>query len=165
MTSAPLPTESDPPQARVWLRDEDPREGAELVFDFRFDEDLNEAVKRLPRRWFDWRRKQWRVPAEARIAKLVTELLGRFPNLEAAPEVLAWLEESDRWRAAVTVVAHEGKGAFLMRTLAGDPPTALEGALPAGEAKLLMPFDTPAARAAAASRGRPPRRPRAHVRA
>ena len=74
MTSAPLPTEPDPPQARVWLRDEDPREGAELVFDFRFDEDLNEAVKRLPRRWFDWRRKQWRVPAEARIAKLVTDL-------------------------------------------------------------------------------------------
>jgi hypothetical protein len=146
LTSAPLPTESEPPPARVWLRDEDPREGAELVFDFRFDEDLNEAVKRLPRRWFDWRRKQWRVPAEARVAKLVAELLGRFPNLEAAPEVLAWLEESDRWRAAVTVVAHEGNGAFLMRTLAGDLPSALEGALPAGEAKLLMPFGTPAAR-------------------
>ena len=146
MTSAPLPTESEPQQARVWLRDEDPREGAELVFDFRFDEDLNEAVKQLPKRWFDWRRKQWRVPAEARVAKLVAELLGRFPDLEAAPEVLAWLEESDRWRAAVTVVAHEGEGAFLMRTLAGDPPAALDGALPAGQAKLLMPFGTPAAR-------------------
>ena len=36
--------------------------------------------------------------------------------------MLAWLNESDRWRAAVTVVAHEGAGAFLMRTLAGDPP-------------------------------------------
>ena len=146
MTSEPLPTDLERPQSRVWLRDEDPREGAELVFDFPFDEDLNEAVKRLPRRWFDWRRKHWRVPADARIGKLVAELLGRFPQLEATPEVLTWLSESDRWRAAVTVVAHEGAGAFLMRTLAGDPPGELDGALPAGEAKLLLPFDTPGAR-------------------
>jgi SWI/SNF-related matrix-associated actin-dependent regulator of chromatin subfamily A-like protein 1 len=147
LTSEPLPTDSAPQQGRVWLRDEDPREGPELVFDFPFDEDLNEAVKRLPRRWFDWRRKHWRVPADARIGKLVTELLGTFPNLEAAPEVLAWLRESDRWRAAVTVVAHDGAGAFLLRTLAGDPPAELDGALPAGEAKLLAPFGTPAGRA------------------
>ena len=133
MTSEPLPIESEVPHGRVWLRDEDPREGAELVFYFPFDEELNEAVKRLPKRWFDWRRKHWRVPADARIGKLVTELLGRFPHLEAAPEVLKWLNESDRWRAAVTVIAHEGAGAFLMRSLAGDPPDALEGALPAGE--------------------------------
>jgi SWI/SNF-related matrix-associated actin-dependent regulator 1 of chromatin subfamily A len=146
LTSEPLPTDTERPQGRVWLRDEDPREGAELVFDFPFDEDLNEAVKRLPKRWFDWRRKHWRVPADARIGKLVAELLGRFPELEATPDVLSWLTESDRWRAAVTVVAHEGAGAFLMRTLAGDPPSELEGALPAGDAKLLLPFDTPGAR-------------------
>jgi SWI/SNF-related matrix-associated actin-dependent regulator 1 of chromatin subfamily A len=146
LTSEPLPTEAEASQGRVWLRDEDPREGAELVFDFPFDEDLNEAVKRLPRRWFDWRRKHWRVPADARIGKLVADLLGRFPNLEPSPEVLTWLNESDRWRAAVTVVAHEGAGAFLMRTVAGDPPAALEGALPAGDGKLLLPFDSPGGR-------------------
>jgi SWI/SNF-related matrix-associated actin-dependent regulator 1 of chromatin subfamily A len=133
-------------QARVWLRDEDPREGRELVFDFPFDEDLNDAVKRLPKRWFDWRRKHWRVPADPRVGKLIGDLLARFPDLAATPEVLAWLDESERWRAAVTVVAHEGAGAFLMRTLAGDPPPALDGATPAGEAKLLLPFDAPAAR-------------------
>ena len=133
-------------QARVWLRDEDPREGRELVFDFPFDEELNEAVKRLPKRWFDWRRKHWRVPADPRLGKHIGELLARFPDLAATPEVLAWLDESERWRAAVTVVAREGAGAFLMRTLAGDPPPALDGAIPAGEAKLLVPFDSPAAR-------------------
>lgn len=133
-------------QARVWLRDEDPREGRELVFDFPFDEELNEAVKRLPKRWFDWRRKHWRVPADPRLSKVVGELLATFPDVEATPEVIAWLDESERWRAAVTVVAHEGAGAFLMRTLAGDTPDALDGALPAGEAKLLIPFDLPAAR-------------------
>ena len=133
-------------QARVWLRDEDPREGRELVFDFPFDEDLNEAVKRLPKRWFDWRRKHWRVPADPRVGKLVAGLLARFPEIDATPEVVAWLDESERWRAAVTVVAHEGAGAFLMRTLAGEPPPELAGATPAGEAKLLLPFDSPAAR-------------------
>ncbi len=79
-------------QARVWLRDEDPREGRELVFDFPFDEDLNEAVKRLPKRWFDWRRKHWRVPADPRVGKLVAGLLARFPDIEATPEVVAWLD-------------------------------------------------------------------------
>ncbi len=146
MTSESLPTSPEPQTARVWLRDEDPREGRELVFDFPFDEDLNEAVKRLPKRWFDWRRKHWRVPADPRIGKLVGELLGRFTYLEAAPEVVAWLNESERWRAAVTVVAHEGAGAFLMRTLAGDPPDELDGALSAGEHKLLLPFGTRGAR-------------------
>ena len=123
MTSEPLTNESESPEGRVWLRDEDPREGRELVFDFPFDEEFNEAVKRLPRR----------VPADPRIGKLVGELLGRFPHLHAAPEVIAWLDEADRWRAAVTVVPHEGAGAFLMRTLAGDPPASLDGAIPAGE--------------------------------
>jgi SWI/SNF-related matrix-associated actin-dependent regulator of chromatin subfamily A-like protein 1 len=135
---------TDSQQARVWLRDDDPREGRELVFDFPFDEDLNEAVKRLPKRWFDWRRKHWRMPADPRLGKVVGDLLARFPQLEAAPEVLAWLDESERWRAAVTVVAHEGAGAFLLRTLAGEVPPELQGALPAGEAKLLVPFDSPA---------------------
>jgi superfamily II DNA or RNA helicase len=146
LTSEPLTTESDTPRGRVWLRDEDPRETRELVFDFAFDEDLNEAVKLLPKRWFDWRRKHWRVPADPRVGKLVGDLLGRFPHLDPSPEVLRWLDEADRWRAAVTVVPHEGAGAFLMRTLAGDPPAALDGSIPAGEGKLLLPFGTPGAR-------------------
>jgi hypothetical protein len=41
---------------RVWLLADHPR-NPELVFDFPFNEELNEAVKRLPRCWFDWRRK------------------------------------------------------------------------------------------------------------
>jgi hypothetical protein len=145
LTSEAL-TESEGQGGRVWLRDEDPREGRELVFDFPFDEDLNEAIKRVPRRWFDWRRKHWRVPADPRIAKLVEELLLRFPQLEAAPEVQAWLEESDRWRAAATAVSYEGSGAFLLRTLAGEPPEALSDALPAGEGKLVLPFGSAGAR-------------------
>ena len=153
-------------QARVWLRDEDPREGRELVFDFPFDEELNEAVKRLPGRWFDWRRKHWRVPADPRVAKPSAELLARFPELEPTPEVLAWLSESDRWRAVVTVVAHEGAGAFLLRTLVGRPARRARRRRPRrARRKLLLPFDSPAARAAAPPRGRPAGRPGARLRA
>ena len=78
-------------------------------------------MKELPRRWFDWRRRRWRVPADVRLAKPVEALLGRFPELQADPEVLAWLDDSGRWRAVVSVVAYEGSGAFILRSLSGDP--------------------------------------------
>jgi SWI/SNF-related matrix-associated actin-dependent regulator of chromatin subfamily A-like protein 1 len=119
---------------------DNPRE-PELVFDFPFDEELNEAVKRLPRRWFDWRRKNWRVPADARAAKAVEEVLGRFPELVPAPEVLAWLTDSGRWRGLCTVVSRDGSGAFVLRTISGDPPAELERAEAVGEGRLLLPFD------------------------
>ena len=82
-------------QGRVWMLSERGRE-RELVFAFEFDEDLNEAVKELPRRWFDWRRKHWRVPADPRSAQAVQELLGRFPALQPDAEVLSWLSDSDK---------------------------------------------------------------------
>ena len=137
---------SDPTPApgRVWLLADNPRE-PELVFDFPFDEELNEAVKRLPRRWFDWRRKHWRVPADPRLGRAVEEVLGRFPELNASPEVLAWLTDSGRWRALGTVVSRDGRGAFVLRTISGDPPEALERAEAVGEGRLLLPFDLPSA--------------------
>jgi SWI/SNF-related matrix-associated actin-dependent regulator of chromatin subfamily A-like protein 1 len=131
-------------RGRVWLLDENPRD-RELVFDFPFDEELNEAVKQLPRRWFDWRRKQWRVPAEPRAAKAVEAVLAQFPQLAPAPEVLAWLSDSDRWRALVSVVAYEGAGAFLVRTISGDPPEALRDSTVVGDARVVLPLDAASA--------------------
>ena len=134
-----------PPGGRVWLLADNPRE-PELVFDFRFDEELNEAVKRLPRRWFDWRRKHWRVPADPRLAKAVEAVLGRFPELVAAPEVLAWLTDSDRWKALATVIARHGEGAFVLRTIAGEPPGELaQTAESVGEGRLVLPFEADSA--------------------
>jgi hypothetical protein len=135
--SQPAPT-----RGRVSLRAEE-RAKQELVFAFPFDEDLNEAVKELPGRWFDWRRKQWRVPAEAGSAKAVGELLERFPDLLVEPDVVAWLTDSDRWRALVSVVIHEGAGAFVVRTVSGDlPATGLEGGVATAEDRLVFPFDS-----------------------
>ena len=55
MSESPT-TESGPAAGRVWLLADNPRD-PELVFDFPFHEELNEAVRRLPGRWFNWRRK------------------------------------------------------------------------------------------------------------
>jgi hypothetical protein len=125
---------------RVWMLAENPRQ-PELVFSFPFDEELNESVKRLPRRWFDWRRRHWRVPADPRVSKAVERLLERFPELIAAPEVLAWLSDSDRFRAVVSVLIHEDAGAFVLRVLSGDPPDELEDdAIEVAQDRLVVPF-------------------------
>jgi superfamily II DNA or RNA helicase len=143
LTVDPLSHEPAPASGRVWLLEDNPRE-PELVFDFPFHEDLNEAVKELPRRWFDWRRKHWRVPAHPRAAKAVEVVLAQFPDLVPSPEVLAWLSDSDRWRAVCTVVAREGRGHFLVRTLQGELPGELapeDGrVVDAGDGRLLLPF-------------------------
>ncbi|HEX2161789.1 MAG TPA: DEAD/DEAH box helicase [Thermoleophilaceae bacterium] len=133
------------PQARVWMLAEE-RSKQELVFAFPFDEQLNEAVKQLPGRWFDWRRKHWRVPAEPGAAQPVGELLERFPELLVEPDVIAWLTDSERWRALVSVVIHSGAGAFVVRTVSGElPATGLEGGIATGEDRLVFPFDAEAA--------------------
>jgi SWI/SNF-related matrix-associated actin-dependent regulator of chromatin subfamily A-like protein 1 len=125
---------------RVYLLDDNPRE-RELVFSFPVDEEINAAVKQLPGRWFDWRRKNWRVPANPRLAKPVENVLARFPELEPSREVLDWLGESHRWRAVVTAHQDEhGRGAFLLRTLQGDPPSSVVDATSAGEGHLELPF-------------------------
>jgi SWI/SNF-related matrix-associated actin-dependent regulator of chromatin subfamily A-like protein 1 len=116
------------------------------VFEFPFDEELNEALRGLPGRWFNWRHKHWRVPADPRIARSVETVLARFPALVPAPEVLAWLGDSERWRAVATAVAHEGSGAFLLRTLSGDQPGDLHGAVAVGEDRVRLPFDARSAR-------------------
>jgi hypothetical protein len=129
----------EPPAGRVWLLDDNPRE-PEIVFEFPFHEELNEAVKAIPRRWFDWRRKHWRVPAHPRLAKPIETVLARFPELIPSPDVLAWLSDSDRWRALVSVLSYEGRGAFVMRTISGDVPDDLEGAIVVGEGRAVFAF-------------------------
>ena len=128
-----------PSGGRVWLLADNPRE-QEIVFDFPRDDELNEAVKQLPGRWFDWRRKHWRVPADPRLGKAVEGLLGRFPQLVPSPDLLAFLRDSDRWRALVSVVSYEGRGAFVIRTLHGDPPPELERGIATGEGRVVFPF-------------------------
>jgi SWI/SNF-related matrix-associated actin-dependent regulator of chromatin subfamily A-like protein 1 len=145
LASEPVQTGSTPPRGRAWLLAENPRE-PEIVFEYPFDEELNETLRRLPGRWFNWRHKHWRVPADPRLAKSIEVVLARFPELVPSPQLLAWLDDSDRWRALVTLVAHEGAGTFLLRTLSGQAPDHLHEATPAGDGRLRLAFDARSAR-------------------
>jgi len=136
----PSRSPSTPVSGRVFLLGDDSRE-REIVFSFRAAEELNAAVRELPGRWFDWRRKNWRVPAHPRLAKPVAEVLTRFPELSPSGEVLDWLDDASRWRAVVTAHQDEhGSGVFLVRTLSGDPPASLRSAAVAGEGHWELPF-------------------------
>jgi SWI/SNF-related matrix-associated actin-dependent regulator of chromatin subfamily A-like protein 1 len=135
----PASTDPAPASGQVSLLLENPRK-PEVVFAFPFHEELNDAVKELPGRWFDWRRKEWRVPAHPNASKAIQLLLERFPGLSATADVLAWLTDSDRWRALVSAGTSEGRGAFILRTLSGDPPEELAGGLDAGEGRMVFPF-------------------------
>ena len=150
--SDPRENETEPPAGRVWLLDDNPRE-PELVFEFPFHEELNEAVKQIPRRWFDWRRKHWRVPAHPRLAKQIETVFARFPELTPSADVLAWLSDSDRWRGLVSVLAYEGGGAFVMRTISGDLPDELEGGVVVGEGRAVFPFSADSARSLVEAEG------------
>jgi hypothetical protein len=143
--SEPILNEPEVQGGAVWLLADNPRD-PEIVFEFPFDEELNEAVRRLPGRWFNWRRKHWRVPADPRIAKQVAEVLEQFERLKPSAEVLDWLSDSDRWRALVFVGAHDGVGAFVLHTISGDPPEEVARTSVGGrEGRLVIPFASPAA--------------------
>ena len=149
------------PAGEVWLREPGTRD-AELVFSFPIDEQLNDAVKAMPGRWFDWHRKHWRVPADPRSAPAVTQLLARFPQLTPREDVLAWLSDSGKWRGpGVALIARDGEGWFVIRTMSGDRPEELSGARRT-EARPRPAAAHGRLRAAPARRrGHPARRPRA----
>ncbi len=140
----PSPHQAPSFAGRVWLQDDNPRK-PELIFDFPVQAELNDAVKELRGRWFDWRRKHWRVPADPRLAKQVESVLERFPELLPAPEVLAWLSDSDRWRAIASVVIDDGAGAFMLRTLSGEPPEGLDRGKPVGDDRWVFALDAASA--------------------
>ncbi len=143
LDSLAFPADQSPEQPRrgeVWLREEGTRE-AELVFSFPIDDELNDAVKQIPGRWFDWHRKHWRVPADPRNGPAVTSILARFPQLEPREDVLAWLSDSGKWRGLVSLTARDGEGFFVIRTMSGERPEELDGARRTDSGLDLLPLD------------------------
>ncbi len=143
LDSLAFPADQSPQEHRrgeVWLREEGTR-NAELVFSFPIDEELNDAVKQIPGRWFDWHRKHWRVPADPRNGPAVTAILARFPQLEPREDVLAWLSDSGKWRGLVSLTSRDRAGFFVIRTMSGDRPEELEGARRTEGGLDLLPLD------------------------
>jgi hypothetical protein len=125
------------------LRIGETRSGAPAVlFDFPFDDDLNDAVKGLPGRLFDWERRVWVVPIDQPLARQVNEILGRHRNLTVDPEIAEWLEAIDGWEGEVTVDEVGGAPYFAVSTLHGDEPEAFAAAERDDQEQALLPFSS-----------------------
>jgi hypothetical protein len=129
--------------ANVWLRAGS--RGAELVFAFPFDDELNAAIKRLPGRHFESAERAWIVPAEPTSAAAVEQLLEAHPWLMIADEVEQWLNaQVDAWSGCMTVaeLAADGAPALVVHSHANEPPPEIvERATWNGNDLLLLPCD------------------------
>ena len=129
------------------LRLGETRSGAPaIVFDFPFDDDVNDAVKRLPGRLFDWERRIWVVPMDQPVARAVSAILQKARWLTVSPDIAEWLDAVDGWEGEVTVDEVRGRPFFAIATLHGDEPDALAEVDHDDEDRALLPFSRDAAK-------------------
>src|SRR6185436_15021154 len=102
----------------------------------------------------------WWAPVEDWVAHHVADVLRRFPELVPSEDVEAWLGEVERrWLGRVSTTRYDGRGWFVLETVAGEvPQELLEGAVErpaepaqdgerAAPATLLVPLTEPNAHA------------------
>ncbi len=119
-----------------------------VVLSFPYDRALVDLVRTIPHRRFDWETREWSAPAEDWAALKVVEALERYPELSVAPDVGEWLADvGRRWIGAVTTTRYDGRGWWVLRTLAGSVPGELrDGAIERADGALLVPISQVAAR-------------------
>jgi superfamily II DNA or RNA helicase len=134
-------------RANVELRRD--REGQRIVvLAFPYERDLVELVKTIPRRRFDWDKREWWAPADDWAGIKVAEALERYPELTADGEVLDWLAGVERrWIGYVRTIRHDGRGWWVLDSRGGRLPEALRAGALEHEGKLLVPLSEEAARA------------------
>jgi SWI/SNF-related matrix-associated actin-dependent regulator 1 of chromatin subfamily A len=118
-----------------------------VILSFPYDRGLVDLVRTIPHRRFDWDTREWSAPAEDWAALKVVEALERYPELSPSPEVSTWLAEVEqRWIGAVTTTRYDGRGWWVLRTLAGPVPAELrDGAIERPDGALLVPLSQAAA--------------------
>ncbi len=139
-----------PDEHNVALRPTADGEGQEVVLAFPYDGHLVAAVRTLPGRRFDWDRKEWSAPADGWVAAKLSEILRLRPELRRTAEFDEWLAAAEQyWVGHVRTTRYDGRGWFVLDTLAGTPPAALrEGAIEQ-DGHWLAPLTTRAAAALA----------------
>ena len=114
-----------PDRPNVELRRD--RDGTRVVvLAFPYDRALVELVRTIPNRRFDWDRREWSAPVSDWAGMKVAELLERYPELttdDEARRMAVGLRQ--RWIGHVRTVRHDGRGWFVLETLAGPVPDAL----------------------------------------
>lgn len=135
-----------PDRPNVELRD---REGERfVVLAFPYQRELVELVRTIPHRRFDWDTREWSAPAEDWAGMKVAEALERYPELTADESVVQWLERvQQRWIGYVRTTRHDGRGWWVLDTLAGPVPEALRSGAVERDGKLLAPLTKAGARA------------------
>ncbi|MGA9858621.1 MAG: DEAD/DEAH box helicase [Solirubrobacteraceae bacterium] len=146
------PLAAVPDSAHVSLRDE--RDGeSTVVLSFPYDRSLVDLCRSIPHRRFDWERREWSAPASDWAAMKVTEALERFPDLQPSPEVAAWLAGvKQRWIGSVSTARRDGRGWWVLNTLAGPVPEPLRRGAVEHEGRLLVPLSPEGAEALRAQR-------------
>src|SRR5687767_3490219 len=128
-----------PPRPNVELRTT--KEGPIVVLGFPYDAYIVNVVRGIPGRRFDWEAKEWWAPVDDWVGVHVAEVLERFPDLTASPEVDAWLSQiRKRWVGHVSTVRFDGRGWWVLATRAGTPPEELVAGFVEHEGKLLAPL-------------------------
>ena len=119
-----------------------------MVLAFPYQRELVELVRTIPHRRFDWDTREWSAPAEDWAGMKVAEALERYPELTADETVVQWLEGVQRrWIGYVRTTRHDGRGWWVLETLAGPVPEALQAGAVEREGKLLAPLTRAGARA------------------
>jgi hypothetical protein len=118
-----------------------------VVLSFPYDRALVDLVRTIPHRRFDWDTREWSAPAADWAALKVVEAVQRYPELSISDEVSAWLSEVEqRWIGSVSTTRYDGRGWWVLRTLAGPiPPELRDRAVERPDGSLLVPIGPEAA--------------------
>jgi hypothetical protein len=137
-----------PDRPNVELRP-DGNGGRIVVLAFPYERELVELVRTIPNRRFDWDTREWWAPAVDWAGMKVAEVLELYPYLTADEEVAEWLSGvQQRWIGYVRTARYDGRGWWVLRTLAGPVPEALRsGAIEREDGTLLAPLTEQNARA------------------
>ncbi|MCW3039994.1 MAG: ATP-dependent helicase, partial [Solirubrobacterales bacterium] len=87
---------------------------------------MNDDVRSIPGRYFDWSNHVWRAPLSVHAAIVARRLLddtraGLFPD----DHVAAWLGGMSRWHGETTVIELDDGPRLAVVTLLGEPPSRL----------------------------------------
>ena len=100
--------------------------GQWVVLSFPYDAHLVNLARSIPHRRFDWDTREWTAPVTDWAGIRVQDILERYPELEASDEVVAWLKVvKRRWIGNVSTIRHDGRGWWVLHTIAGPLPEGL----------------------------------------
>ncbi len=125
-----------------------------VVLGFPYDPHIVAQVRQIPHRRFDWDTREWWAPVDLWAGIQVKAVLERFPELTTSTEVDIWLRGiEDRWVGRVRTTRHDGRGWWVLETIAGPVPELLREGAVEHDGRLLVPLTRAGAEVIAEERG------------